>query len=39
MKIAGRNVLRVIEEVERAGARLRTERPPSKATIEELDGA
>jgi membrane dipeptidase len=37
MKIAGRNVLGVIEEVERTGARLRTERPPSKATIEQLD--
>jgi membrane dipeptidase len=39
MKIAGRNVLRVMREVERTGARLRAERPPSKATIEQLDGA
>jgi membrane dipeptidase len=39
MKIAGRNVLRVTREVERTGARLRAERPPSKATLEELDGA
>jgi membrane dipeptidase len=39
MKIAGRNVLRVMREVERTGARLRTERPASKATIEQLDGA
>jgi membrane dipeptidase len=36
-KIAGRNVLRVIREAERTGVRLRAERPPSKATIEELD--
>jgi membrane dipeptidase len=39
MKIAGRNLLRVMREVERTGARLRAERPPSKATIEDLDGA
>ncbi len=38
-KIAGRNVLRVMREVERVTARLRTERPPSKATIDQLDGA
>jgi membrane dipeptidase len=37
MKIAGRNVLQVMREVKRIGARLRAERPPSKATIEELD--
>jgi membrane dipeptidase len=37
MKIAGRNVLRVMRDVEQTGARLRTERPPSKATIGELD--
>jgi membrane dipeptidase len=37
MKIAGGNVLRVMREVERTGARLRTERPASNATIEELD--
>jgi membrane dipeptidase len=38
-KIAGRNVLRVMREAERTGKRLRAERPPSKATIEQLDGA
>jgi membrane dipeptidase len=37
-KVAGRNVLRVMREVERVGSRLRTERPPSTATIEQLDG-
>jgi membrane dipeptidase len=36
MKIAGGNVLRVMREIERTAARLRTERQPSKATIEEL---
>jgi membrane dipeptidase len=39
LKIAGRNLLRVMREVEHAAARLRAERPPSKATIEQLDGA
>jgi membrane dipeptidase len=39
MRIAGRNVLRVMREAERTGARLRTERPPSTETIEHLDGA
>jgi membrane dipeptidase len=39
MQIAGRNVLRVMREVERTEARLRGERPPSRATIEELDAA
>jgi len=39
MKIAGRNVLRVMREAERTEARLRGERPPSKATIDELDAA
>jgi membrane dipeptidase len=38
MKIAGRNVLRVMREAERTEARFRTERPPSKATLEQLDG-
>jgi membrane dipeptidase len=38
-KIAGRNVLRVMREVERTGRRLRAERPPSRATIEKLHGA
>jgi membrane dipeptidase len=37
MRIAGRNVLRVIREAEKTGARLRNERPPSKATVEQLD--
>jgi membrane dipeptidase len=36
--VAGRNVLRVLGEAERVGSRLRTERPPSTATIEQLDG-
>ncbi len=39
MQIVGRNLLRVMREVERTEARLRSERPPSKATIEELDAA
>jgi membrane dipeptidase len=39
MKIAGRNVLRVMRDAERTAARLRAQRPPSKATIEELDRA
>jgi membrane dipeptidase len=38
-KIAGRNVLRVMRKVERTRTRLRAERPPSKATLEELDSA
>jgi membrane dipeptidase len=38
MKIAGRNVLRVMREAERVAARLRAERAPSMATIEALDG-
>jgi membrane dipeptidase len=36
-KIAGRNVLRVLREAERTSARLTAERPPSRATIEQLD--
>ena len=36
--IAGRNVLRVMRDVEAAATRLRALRPPSEATIEELDG-
>ncbi len=39
MKIAGRNLLRVMREAEQTGARLRTERLASKATIEEFDHA
>jgi membrane dipeptidase len=37
MKIAGRNVLRVMREAGRAAERLRAKQPPSKATIDELD--
>jgi membrane dipeptidase len=36
--IAGRNVLRLMRENERTAERLRAERPPSTATIEQLDG-
>ncbi len=38
-KIAGRNVLRLMEEAELAAARLQAERPASLATIDQLDGA
>jgi membrane dipeptidase len=38
MKIARRNVLRVMRDVEQTGVRLRAARPPSKRTIEEVDG-
>ena len=38
-KIAGRNLLRVMREGERARMRLRAERSPSTVTIEELDTA
>jgi membrane dipeptidase len=37
-KLAGENVLRAWREAERVAARLRTERRPSTATIEALDG-
>jgi membrane dipeptidase len=37
-KIAGRNVLRLMRENERTAERVRAERPPSTATIEQLDG-
>jgi membrane dipeptidase len=37
-KIAGKNVLRVMREAERVSERLRAERAPSRATIEQLDG-
>ena len=37
-KLAGENVLRVMEQAERVSARLRRERPPSTRTIEQLDG-
>jgi len=36
-KIAGLNVLRVMRECEQAAARLRAQRPPSDALLEELD--
>jgi membrane dipeptidase len=35
--IAGRNVLRLMRDAERVAARLREERPPSTARIEDLD--
>jgi membrane dipeptidase len=36
--IAGGNVLRVMRSAEAAAKRIQAERPPSEATIEELDG-
>ncbi len=36
-KITGLNVLRVFKEAEKTAARLRRERGPSEALIEELD--
>jgi membrane dipeptidase len=36
--IAGRNVLRVMRGAEATARRIQAERPPSEATIEELDG-
>ncbi len=38
LKILGRNVLRVMREVEEVAQRLQEERGPSEALIEELDG-
>ena len=38
-KLAGENVLRAWREAEAVSRRLRRERFPSRATIEELDGA
>ena len=38
-KIAGGNLLRTMRGAEAVAARLRTERAPSEATIEELDGS
>jgi len=38
-KLAGQNVLRALREAERVAARLQRERPPSTATIQQLDGA
>lgn len=37
-KLAGENILRVMEQAERVAARLQRERAPSTATIEQLDG-
>ena len=37
-KLAGGNVLRVLAQAERVAKRLQRERPPSIATIEQLDG-
>jgi membrane dipeptidase len=37
-KVAGANLLRALSEAERISARLRAERPPSDARIEDLDG-
>ncbi|HYL04710.1 MAG TPA: dipeptidase [Thermoanaerobaculia bacterium] len=37
-KVAGANLLRVLGEAERVAARLRAERPPSDARLEDLDG-
>jgi membrane dipeptidase len=38
-KLAGENVLRAFEKAEQVSARLRATRPPSTATIGQLDGA
>jgi membrane dipeptidase len=38
-KLAGGNVLRVLAQAEQVAKRLQKERPPSNATIEQLDGA
>jgi len=35
--VAGGNVLRVMAEAEAVSARLKASRPPSQATIEQLD--
>ena len=37
-KVAGGNVLRTLRAAETVALRLQAERPPSEATIEELDG-
>jgi membrane dipeptidase len=37
-KVAGGNLLRVMSQAEAVSARLRTERPPSNATLAGLDG-
>jgi membrane dipeptidase len=36
--IAGGNILRVLRGAEAVARRLQAERPPSEATIEQLDG-
>jgi len=36
--IAGGNILRVMRGAEAAARRIQAERPPSEATIDELDG-
>ena len=38
LKILGGNVLRVMRQTERVSLRLREQRGPSEALIEELDG-
>ncbi|TEU01561.1 MAG: membrane dipeptidase [Candidatus Stahlbacteria bacterium] len=38
LKILGKNILRVMREVEEVAKRMQKERGPSEATIEELDG-
>ena len=38
-KLSGRNVLRVLRDAERVSARLKHERAPSTATIEQLDAS
>ena len=38
-KIAGRNVLRVMRQTEEVAARVRGERGPSTATIDQLDSS
>ncbi len=37
-KLAGENMLRVLRRAEQVSAELRAQRPPSTATIQELDG-
>jgi membrane dipeptidase len=37
-KLAGENLLRVMREAEAVARRLQRDRPPSTATIEQLDG-
>jgi len=37
-KLAGENILRALRRAEQVSARLRAQRPPSTATIQELDG-